>query len=244
MEWPLHHAHPWDLPAEEAQRLQQHLRGFVQETPLAWEHVGTVAGVDVGFPSPDTARAAIAVFSFPDLELVDWTAAEVPVPMPYVPGLLSFREIPAILEALPKLQVRPDVFLVDGQGIAHPRGLGIAAHLGVLLDWPTVGVAKSLLVGRPQGKLGLERGSTVPLLYRGRVIGMGVRTRTKVKPVWVSIGHRVDLPSSVALVLRTSPRYRLPEPLRAAHRLSKGQPIGRSSRRSGEDGRPNMDGRI
>ncbi len=222
MEWTLHHVHAWDLSPQEAQRLQWRLRRYVREAPLNWEALRTVAGVDVGFPQPDTARAAVAVLSYPDLEPVDWAVAEIPTPMEYVPGLLSFRELPAVLKALEGLRVRPDVFLVDGQGIAHPRGLGIAAHLGVLLDWPTIGVAKSLLVGRPQGPLGETRGSTVPLVYRGRVVGMGVRTREKVKPVWVSIGHRVDLPGAVTLVLHTAVRYRLPEPIRAAHRLSKG----------------------
>ncbi len=225
MDWTLHHAHPWDLAPPDAQRLQRRLRRYVREAPLDWKTLRTVAGVDVGFPRPDTARAAVAVLSFPDLAPVDWAVAEIPTPMEYVPGLLSFRELPAVLKALEQLRVRPDVFLVDGQGIAHPRGLGIAAHLGVLLDWPTVGVAKSLLVGRPQGPLGETRGSTVPLVYRGRVVGMGVRTRDKVKPVWVSIGHRVDLPGAVDLVLRTAVRYRLPEPIRAAHRLSKGQTL-------------------
>ncbi len=223
MEWTLHHVHAWDLSPQEAQRLQWRLRRYVQEAPLNWEALRTVAGVDVGFPQPDTARAAVAVLSYPDLEPVDWAVAEIPTPMEYVPGLLSFRELPAVLKALEGLRVRPDVFLVDGQGIAHPRGLGIAAHLGVLLDWPTIGVAKSLLVGRPQGPLGETRGSTVPLVYRGRVVGMGVRTREKVKPVWVSIGHRVDLLGAVTLVLHTAVRYRLPEPIRAAHRLSKGR---------------------
>lgn len=222
MEWTLHHVHAWDLSPQEAQRLQWRLRRYVREAPLNWEALRTVAGVDVGFPQPDTARAAVAVLSYPDLEPVDWAVAEIPTPMEYVPGLLSFRELPAVLKALEGLRVRPDVFLVDGQGIAHPRGLGIAAHLGVLLDWPTIGVAKSLLVGRPQGPLGETRGSTVPLVYRGRVVGMGVRTREKVKPVWVSIGHRVNLPGAVTLVLHTAVRYRLPEPIRAAHRLSKG----------------------
>lgn len=225
MDWTLHHAHPWDLAPPEAQRLQRRLRRYVREAPLDWKALRTVAGVDVGFPKPDTARAAVAVLSFPDLAPVDWAVAEIPTPMEYVPGLLSFRELPAVLKALEQLRVRPEVFLVDGQGIAHPRGLGIAAHLGVLLDWPTVGVAKSLLVGHPQGLLGETRGSTIPLVYRGRVVGMGVRTRDKVKPVWVSIGHRVDLPGAVALVLRTATRYRLPEPIRAAHRLSKGQTL-------------------
>ncbi len=222
MRWTLHHAHPWSLDPEEAQALQRRLARRVREEPLDLDRIRTVAGVDVGFPAQDRARAAVAVLTFPGLTLVDWAVAEGPVPMPYVPGLLSFRELPVVLQALDALKVRPDVFLVDGQGVAHPRGLGIAAHLGVLLDWPTVGVAKSLLVGQVAGVLGEERGSTVPVRYRGRRVAMGVRTRTGVRPVWVSVGHRVTLDDAVALVLRTAPRYRLPEPLRAAHRLAGG----------------------
>lgn len=219
MDWPLRLEHPWHLSPDEAIRLQRRLRRFVREIPLDLDHIRTVAGVDVGFPRPDRLRAGVVVFSFPDLKPVDQAVAEGPVSMEYVPGLLSFRELPGILEALRHLHVRPDVLLVDGQGRAHPRGLGIASHLGVLLDWPTVGVAKSILVGRPEGVLGEARGSYVPLRYRGRVVGWLVRTRTGVKPVVVSVGHRVDLPTAAALVLATAPHYRLPEPLRAAHGL-------------------------
>lgn len=217
--WPLHHPHPWDLTPDAAVQLQRRLARRVREEPLALDRIRTVAGVDVGFPQPDRYRAGVVVLSFPQLQVLEEAVAEGPVSMEYVPGLLSFRELPGILAALQRLHRRPDVFLVDGQGRAHPRGLGIASHLGVLLDWPTVGVAKSVLVGRPQGPLGETRGSRVPLLYRGRVVGMLLRTRTGVKPVVVSVGHRVDLAGAVDLVLATAPRYRLPEPIRAAHRL-------------------------
>ncbi len=223
MDWPLTVEHPWDLPPEQAEALQRRLAARVRSKPLALEQVRYVAGLDAAFP-PGAVRAAVVVLSFPQLDFVDATVTEVDNPAPYVPGLLSFREAPALLRALEGLRVRPDVLLVDGHGRAHPRRLGIASHIGVLLDWPTVGVAKSVLVGRPRGTLADEVGATVPLVHQGEVVALGVRTRQGVKPVWVSVGHRVDLPSAVALVLRCGRGYRLPEPLRWAHRVAGGQP--------------------
>ncbi len=222
MDWPLRFAHPWELTPDEAVALQQRLRQAVREEPLAVEEVHHVAGVDAAYPQ-GRIRAAVAVLALPTLDLVDYAVAELEEPFPYVPGLLSLREVPAILRALEGLHVRPDVILVDGHGRAHPRRLGIASHLGVMLDWPTVGVAKSVLVGRPAGRLANEVGATVPLIHQGEIIGMGVRTRRGVKPVWVSVGHRADLPSAVALVLRCGRGYRLPEPTRWAHRIAGGE---------------------
>ena len=222
MDWPLRLEHPWDLPPEEAKALQRRLAAWVRSEPLRLEDVRYVAGLDAAYPQ-GRAHAAVAVLTLPQLDLVDVAVAEAEEPAPYVPGLLSFREAPVLLRALAGLQVRPDVLLVDGHGRAHPRRLGIASHLGVLLDWPTIGVAKSVLVGRPAGELGLEVGATVPLVHQGEVVAMGVRTRAGVKPVWVSVGHRVDLPSAVALVLRCGRGYRLPEPIRWAHRIAGGQ---------------------
>ncbi len=188
----------------------------------AFGEVRRVAGVDAGFPAPDVTRAAIAVLSYPDLELLDVAVVEQPTRFPYVPGLLSFREAPAILEAFAKLRLKPDLLIVDGQGIAHQRRLGIASHLGLWLDIPTIGSAKSLLVGR-HGPLGDERGATAPILDRGEVVGAAVRTRPGVKPLYVSIGHRVDLPTAVRLVLSCATRYRLPEPQRQAHNAAGGR---------------------
>ncbi len=222
MDWPLKYPHPWRLSPEEAEALQRRLASAVTPAPLDWDALTTVGGVDVGIRD-ERLRAAVVVLRFPTLQLLDQAVAEVPLTMPYVPGLLSFREIPAILEALKELRLRPDVLMVDGHGIAHPRRLGIAAHLGVVLDWPTIGVAKSILVGHPQGALGEEAGSTVPLVDDGQVVGMGVRTRARVKPVWVSIGHRVTLDDAVQLVLRSARGYRLPEPTRLAHHLASGK---------------------
>lgn len=179
-----------------------------------------VAGVDVGFPrGSGTARAAIAVLDFPSLQLADQTTAELPTPFPYIPGLLSFREIPVILAAMENLLVTPDVLMTDGHGMAHPRRFGLASHLGVLLDLPTIGCAKSVFIGEHE-TLPEARGSTRPLVDGGETIGMAVRTRDKVKPVYVSIGQYVDLSSAVRVVLACGGGYRLPEPIRQADRLA------------------------
>lgn len=136
---------------------------------------------------------------------------------PYVPGFLGFREAPALIEAYRRLASPPDLLFVDGHGFSHPRGLGIACHVGVLLDRPTIGVAKSILVGKPAGELGPEPGDRVPLVWRGRTIGMVVRTKRRTNPVYVSVGHRISLDTAVEWVMRAARGYRLPEPTRQAH---------------------------
>jgi deoxyribonuclease V len=188
-----------------------------------WEEstVRLVAGVDVGFPG-QRARAAVAVLSFPDLQLVDCALAEADAPFPYIPGLLAFREGPAILAALGNLSIEPDLLIFDGHGLAHPRRVGIAAHMGVLLDVPSIGCAKSRLVGRHR-EPSRGRGIHVPLYDDGTVIGAVLRTREGVRPVYVSIGHRIDLERAINFVLTSCPRYRLPEPIRWAHRLASGK---------------------
>jgi deoxyribonuclease V len=179
-----------------------------------------VAGVDAGFPG-EMARAGVAVLRYPELDVVDVGVAEVPVTFPYVPGLLSFREAPAVLAAVDKLRVQPDLLIVDGQGIAHRRRFGIASHLGLWLDIPSIGSAKSLLVGR-HGPLADEPGATAELIDRGEVVGVALRTRRGVNPLYVSIGHRVDLPTAAHYVLSCCRRYRLPEPQRQAHLAASG----------------------
>lgn len=179
----------------------------------------TVAGVDVGFENRDTARAAIVVLRYADLEPVDYALARLPVAFPYVPGLLSFRECPVILKALEQLHILPDVMLCDGHGIAHPRRLGIAAHLGVLTGLPTVGVAKKKLYGR-HGPVPEGRGEWTPLLGRGETLGAVVRTRPGCKPLFVSPGHRLDLSGALELVMHCTTRYRLPETTRWADGLA------------------------
>lgn len=214
-------SHSWDLPTSEAMALQARLADrVVTETTFDPDVVATVAGVDVGFHG-EVARAAVVVLSFPELEVVDYALAEVPVTFPYVPGLLAFREGPSVLAALEKLTTWPDLLIFDAQGLAHPRRLGLASHLGVVLDWPSIGCAKSRLVGI-HDEPGEEVGEWVPLFDEGQTIGAVVRTRKGVKPLFVSIGHRVDLPMAIEFVLRCTQGYRLPETTRNAHKVAGG----------------------
>jgi deoxyribonuclease V len=164
-------------------------------------------------------HAAVVLLVYPSLEPVEQVTTQFPLSFPYVPGLLSFREAPAILAALEQLGTSPDVLLVDGHGYAHPRRFGLACHLGVWLDIPSIGCAKSILVGE-QAPLDETAGSSAEMLDDGEVIGLAVRTRQKVKPVYVSIGHRVDLDSAMRIVLVCRRGYRLPEPARLAHQLA------------------------
>lgn len=211
--------HDWPLTAEEAIIIQQELASEVI-TSDQLTTVQYVAGVDVGFTESGTiTRAAVAVLSFPNLQLQEYALAYRPTTFPYVPGFLSFREVPAVLEALEKLSITPDLILCDGQGIAHPRKFGIACHLGVLTNIPAIGVAKSLLVGK-HSELSEQRLAWQPLIYRGETIGAVLRTRTGVKPVYVSSGHRVSLTTAIDYVLRCTTKYRLPETTRWADKLA------------------------
>lgn len=213
--------HPWDVSVSEAVAIQKRLAPLVErQNRFDPEDITLIAGVDAGFPK-ETARAAIAVLTYPGFEVVETAVAEIPVAFPYVPGLLSFREAPAVLAAFERLETTPHLVIVDGQGLAHRRRFGIACHLGVLLDIPTIGSAKSLLVGR-HAPVPEEAGATVDLIDKGEVIGAVVRTRARVKPLYVSIGHRIDLPTAVRFILATCRRYRLPEPQRAAHNAASG----------------------
>ena len=211
--------HLWDVTPKEAAAIQERLsNAVITDDDLG--PVRTVAGVDIGFAENYTiTRAAVAVLTFPDLQLCDQAIVQRPTAFPYVPGLLSFREAPAALEALSKLSIQPDLLLCDGQGRAHPRRFGLACHLGLLCDIPSIGVAKSRLVGEHEG-VGEQRGSQQPLLREGEVIGIVLRTRTNVKPLFISIGHRVSLATAVDYVLRCAPKYRLPETTRQAHKLA------------------------
>ncbi len=197
------------------QRIQERLAQRVQLVPLA-RPPATVGGVDVSYSrSLRRMVAVVVVFQWPGLRLVEEVHQTAPVRFPYVPTFLSFRELPVVLQALRRLEHRPDLLLVDGQGIAHPRRLGIAAHLGVLADLPTVGVAKHPLVGEYE-EPGPEAGSATPLWHRGEQVGWVVRTRTGVRPVFASPGHRITLHESLHWVLATCQGYRLPEPVRQA----------------------------
>jgi deoxyribonuclease V len=213
--------HEWPTTVGDARAIQEQLRDRVVVSDR-FGPVERVAGIDVGFEDDGkVARAAVVVLDFPGLALRAQAIARQPVRFPYVPGYLSFREIPAVLDALAQLRVTPDVILCDGQGIAHPRRLGIASHLGVLLDIPTVGVAKSRLCGRYE-EPPAQKGAWTRLRDGAEVIGAVLRTRASAKPLYVSPGHRVSLATAIDLVMRCTTRYRLPETTRAAHRLASG----------------------
>lgn len=214
--------HPWDLAPREAMALQSRLATEI-DCRDDFGPVTRVAGVDVGFEDNGaTTRAAVAVLAYPSLHLVTSAIARLPTRFPYVPGLLSFREVPAVLAAMEQLDVAPDLLLCDGQGIAHPRRLGIASHLGLLLDIPSIGVAKTRLIGK-HGEVPNERGAWVPLRDGGETVGAVLCTRQGVKPLYVSPGHRIGLESAIAWVMACLTRYRLPETTRWAHRLASGK---------------------
>jgi deoxyribonuclease V len=211
--------HSFDVTLEQAVAIQASLRQKIKRQDELCTNINLLAGVDCGFPSPDCIRAAIALLTYPDLTMVDAITLEQKVNFPYVPGFLSFREAPAILAAFAKLDTMPGLVLVDGQGIAHPRRLGIASHLGILLDLPTIGVAKTRLCGHYTMPAD-EKGSYSLLMQGDEIIGAVLRTRAHVKPVFVSIGHKTSLPTAIHWVMNTVTRYRLPEPVRFAHRLA------------------------
>jgi len=221
-------AHPWAISPALARRIQSELaREVITEDRLG--AVRRVAGADIGFAdSGRTTRAALAVLDFPALTPRERILLTRPTRFPYIPGLLSFREVPALLEALDGLRTPPDLILCDGQGLAHPRRFGLACHLGVLTGIPTIGVAKSRLIGR-YAEPGPGRGDWSPLVDAGEVIGAVLRSRDRTRPLFVSIGHRVSLATAIELVLACTPRYRLPETTRAAHRLASEEKLAVSS---------------
>ena len=210
--------HPWPQTKSEAIAIQEQL----QKETIAYDvlrPVQYVAGVDVGYDADNISRAAVAVLSFPSLQLVEQAIATRPTTFPYIPGLLSFREVPAILDALEKLSITPDILLCDGQGLAHPRRFGLACHLGVIANLPSIGVAKSLFIGE-HDEVAPERGSWQPLIHKGETVGAVLRSRAGVNPIYVSIGHRISLSSAIDYVLRCAPKYRLPETTRIADHLA------------------------
>ncbi len=216
--------HDWNLTEREAIALQRELaKSVVREDQL--EEVRHIAGVDMAInEESDMARAAVVLLSYPALEVEERHVYEEPVRMPYIPGLLSFRETPCILGAFALLKQRPELVMVDGQGIAHPRRLGIASHLGLWLELPAIGCAKSILRGEyDEEALGEEFGSWVPLIDKKKdeVIGAALRTRAHTSPMFISLGHRISLETSLRYVLDCCRGYRLPEPTRLADKLSK-----------------------
>jgi deoxyribonuclease V len=217
----------WPTTFEAAQALQEQLRVQVITSDDLGD-VRAIAGVDAGYePDPEAgedpnrvlARAAIVVLEYPSLRPLDYAIARRPTTFPYVPGFLSFRETPAVLAAIEQLRVRPDLLICDGQGIAHPRRFGIACHVGLLADIPSIGCAKSLLVGR-HAPVPDERGAIAPLTHRGEQIGVALRTRPGTKPVFISVGHRIALNTAIEYVMSCTTKYRLPETTRAADGLA------------------------
>jgi len=212
--------HDWNLSAREAIEIQKQLAYEVIAEDKFSEPIKTVAGIDLGYDiKTDTSRAVVVVLSFPELELLETKEAKMPIQFPYVPGLLSFRETPVAIRALENLQITPDLILCDGQGLAHPRRFGIACHIGLIANVPTIGVAKSILVGKFEN-LGEERGSVAPLIHRNEQVGVALRTKNNVQPVYVSVGHRISLETAIDIVLQCAPKYRLPETTRLADKLA------------------------
>lgn len=225
--------HRWDVSPTEAVEIQQRLRSQLdlQSEP---EQLETVAGIDVSYDKgSDVLFAAIVVMRVTDLQVLDTAGTTAVVPFPYIPGLLSFRECPAVLQAWEKLSVKPDCLMCDGQGIAHPRRFGIASHLGVWLDTPSIGCAKSLLVGEYK-EPGAKRRSTAPLIHRKEQVGVILRTKDNTGPVFVSQGHKISLKKAIEVVLACCTKYRLPEPTRQAHLL-----VNELRRKAGKEDKKN-----
>jgi len=212
--------HEWKLEVEEARALQNELARKVILTDQ-FSEIHRVAGVDMAINEiSGMVRAAVVLLAYPELEILEKHVYEEPLRMPYIPGLLSFRELPSLLGALEQLKQRPDLVMADGQGIAHPRKLGIASHLGLWIDTPTIGCAKSILLGKHE-PVGETVGDWQPLVAHGETIGAALRTRAKVKPMYISQGHKISLESSLHFVLTCCKGYRLPETTRQADILSK-----------------------
>lgn len=219
--------HSWDLSPAEAARVQTDLR---QRLILKWDNrpVNTIGGVDISIKT-ESARAAIVVIRYPDLRSIEAVVAEAPLVFPYIPGLLAFREGPAIVAAWGKLQNKPDMLMFDGQGIAHPRGIGIASQMGLWLERPTIGVAKSRLYGRHQ-EVGPNRGDRTDLIGKnGTIIGTVLRTRERTNPLYISPGHLIDVEHATEFVLACCTSYRLPEPTRFAHKVAGGEILSTES---------------
>jgi deoxyribonuclease V len=211
--------HSWIVSIEEAIRIQEELRNRVI-LEKTFTEVRTIGGGDVAYSkSKNLLFGAIVVLSFPKMETLDMAMAYGKIPFPYIPGLFSFREGPILIRAFQKLSVKPNVMIYEGQGTAHPRGLGLASHMGLWFDLPSIGCAKTPLLDKfilP----GPSRGSFELIRRNGKVVGAVLRTKDRVKPLFVSPGHRIDLMTSIQLVLATCQRFRVPEPLRKAHQAS------------------------
>ena len=211
--------HPWEVSIEEAEKIQMELSDLVQRTGSP-SSISMLAAVETAYRETDTTiHVGIALFNYPDLVLQRELSSTAPVQFPYSPGLLAFREAPAILSAISRLTENPDLLFVHGHGVAHPLRFGMACHLGVRLGIPCIGIAKSLLVGTFE-QIKRERGCCTPIMDSGEVIGAAVRTQNGKRPIFVSVGHRINLPAAIELTLASTTRYHWPDPLRAARRLA------------------------
>jgi deoxyribonuclease V len=214
--------HGWQMSVAQAKQIQLELAGQVSRQSETIKP-GFVIGVDISAPDPrGIARAAAVILSYPELQLAEVQTIEDKLLFPYIPGLLSFREAPLILAACQKLSINPDLMIVDGQGIAHPRRFGIASHLGLLLDIPSIGCAKSRLCGT-HSPVTAEVGNYTELTDNRETIGVALRSKANVNPIYISIGHKIDLSTAIHWVMRCCRGYRLPEPSRLAHLAASGK---------------------
>lgn len=210
--------HPWNVIPQEAKAIQNDLAGqVIQHNDFS--EIKTIAGADIALdPTTNTGFAGVIVYSYPDIKELERISATALIEFSYIPGLLAFREGPILLKAFEKLKTKPDLVMFDGQGIAHPRRLGIASHMGLWLDCPTIGVAKTVLIGKYE-EPGVTAGSRSPLTHKNETIGIALRTRSNVKPIFVSIGHKIDLPTAVKITLSCLDKTRIPKPTREADRF-------------------------
>ncbi|MEM9953898.1 MAG: deoxyribonuclease V [Chloroflexota bacterium] len=210
------HLHDWSMPPKEAIALQKQLASqVITNQAIDLETINLIAGVDVSVKN-NVSQAAIVVLTYPELVLIETVRYQKPTQYPYIPGLLTFREGPVLEHAFSKLEHKPDVFIFDGMGQIHPRKMGIASHMGLWLDRPTIGCGKTHFIGDYE-QPDLEKGSYTRLTYKGEQLGVVLRTRAKVKPVYISVGHRATLDSAIKLILAVTPKYKLPHPIRLAH---------------------------
>jgi deoxyribonuclease V len=212
--------HSWKVSVEEAIQIQENLKNHII-LERTFSEVKSIGGADVAYSRDrNSLFGAIVILSFPKMETLEIATAHGKIPLPYIPGLLSFREAPILIEAFQKLKIKPDVMIFEGQGIAHPRGLGLASHMGLWLDLPSIGCTKTPLLKDfvcPEP----SRGSFEWIRREGKEVGAVLRTEEKVKPIFISPGHRIDLQTSIQIVLATCPKFRIPEPLRRAHHASR-----------------------
>lgn len=214
--------HSWDLSISEAISIQKELRNLIiKSNPIInTKYIKYIAGVDTSSISKTSANSAVVILKYPELELIEYSTAEGYYGFPYIPGLLSFREMPLIISAFRKLKLKPDIIFVDGQGLAHPRRFGLACHLGLLTNIPTIGCAKSVLCGSYEEVPDIKGGYTY-LIHDNEIVGAALRTRQNCKPLFVSVGHLVDLDFSIEWTIKCCSKYRLPEPTRLAHLVCK-----------------------